>query len=326
MRPAGIIIAKRLPSTHIIGALQVDRLMPFILRTWYRRFVAFRLSSKGSSSRGAEDRLGSQVCERTKPELQNVTGQPHRLHLLYHELRTVPADYSYVLSTEEFKRHLDLFADARRHGSGMFWPEITFDDGHLSNYELALPMLAARDMTATFFITVGWTGSRTDYMGWQQLQAVHAAGHRIGAHGWTHTLLTHCDERALHKELNEARQTLEDRLGTSITTMSLPGGRYNQRVLRACEQAGYSRIYTSVPQLEHAGSTLVGRLNLRSRTSSEWLRQLLTPESSLLAKLGRQDRLKSTLKRAIGDSAYAKLWAVLNRQELDPPPERSHAE
>lgn len=255
-----------------------------------------------------------------------MTEHPHRLHLLYHELRAVPADYSYVLSTDEFERHLDLFAEARQPGSGMFWPEITFDDGHVSNYELALPLLAARGVLATFFITVGWTGTRTGYMGWAQLQAVHAAGHSIGAHGWTHTLLTHCDDRALQMELADARHTLEDRLGTPVTTMSLPGGRSNARVLRACEEAGYSRIYTSVPQLEQAGSTLVGRLNLRSQTSSEWLRQLLTPESSLLAKLGRQDRWKSTLKRAIGDSAYAKLWAVLNRQESNSPSERSHAE
>lgn len=241
----------------------------------------------------------------------------NRLHLLYHELRNSPSDYSYVVERDEFERHADFFVQARRHGAPLFWPEITFDDGHISNYELALPALASRGLQATFFITGGWTGTRSGYMGWEELRALHAGGQRIGSHGWTHTLLTHCTDQALKTELGSARLHLEDKLGTAITAMSLPGGRFDRRVLAACREAGYTQVYSSIPRLEQATQELVGRLNVRNGQSVEWFAQLLDPSSGLLAKLERQDRWKAALKKMMGDRTYAKLWAVLNRQETN---------
>ncbi|MGC9198118.1 MAG: polysaccharide deacetylase family protein [Acidobacteriaceae bacterium] len=253
-----------------------------------------------------------------------MSASSNRLFFLYHELRSTPSSYSYVIERRQFEDHADLFLSLRAlAGDTRLWPEITFDDGHISNYELALPTLTTRSMTATFFLTVGWIGSRTGYMDWSQISALHAAGQRIGAHGWSHTLLTHCDDAALEKELKTARLTLEDRLGTSITSMSLPGGRFNQRVLSACRSAGYQHVFTSIPHAEPADlSFLVGRLNLRSSVSLQDLEQLLDPDSGALRRLERQDRWKSTLKRALGDRLYARLWAALNRQEPEPEPEQ----
>ena len=249
-----------------------------------------------------------------------MSATSNRLFFLYHELRAATSTYSYVMQRAEFEQHADLFLHLRSQPSTLN-PEITFDDGHLSNYELALPALAARNLTATFFLTVGWIATRPGYMNWPQIQTLHSAGHQIGAHGWSHTLLTHCDERALDKELKTARLTLEDKLGASITTMSLPGGRYNQRVLAACKAAGYTHVYTSNPRAEPADLPfLIGRLNLRSNTTTETLAQLLDTRSGALAKLQRQDKLKSALKQTLGDRLYAKLWATLNRQEPDTEP------
>ncbi len=238
------------------------------------------------------------------------------LYLLYHELRPSRSDYSYVVETEDFERHLDLFLELRkRKGPGLI-PEITFDDGHISNFEFAFPLLQSRAIRAWFFITVGWTGHRPGYMDWQQLRELHEAGQQIGAHGWTHTLLTHCNPTELHKELVDARLTLEDKLGTSITTMSLPGGRANQRILNACRESGYTKIFTSIPKAEPEpiGST-VGRLNIRGDMTLEWLEKLLQPDSGVLSSLQRQHQIKATAKTLLGDRLYEKLWAILNRQE-----------
>lgn len=217
-----------------------------------------------------------------------------------------------------FEKHVDLFVQLRRAETPSLWPEVTFDDGHISNFEFALPVLMSRKLTAQFFITVGWTGNKPGYMGWQELRSLHEAGQSIGAHGWTHTLLTHCSENDLRNELGGARLTLEDKLGASITTMSLPGGRYNRRVLSACEEAGYTQVYTSIPRSESLplGAT-VGRLNVRGDMQQEWISGLFQPDSSVLADLGRQYRLKATAKTLLGDSLYEKLWAVLNRKERD---------
>ena len=123
-----------------------------------------------------------------------------RLYLLYHELRPSRSDYSYVVGTEDFEKQVDLFLKLRQNGGHGLWPEVTFDDGHISNYEFGLPLLQSRNIKARFFITVGWTGRRRAYMGWQELRALHQAGQLIGAHGWSHALLTHCSETGLHRE------------------------------------------------------------------------------------------------------------------------------
>jgi peptidoglycan/xylan/chitin deacetylase (PgdA/CDA1 family) len=248
------------------------------------------------------------------------TEQPlRRLYFLYHELRSTGSRYSYITSTEMFEKHLDLYARLRQQGSSNLQPEITFDDGHISNLSLAAPLLQSRGFTAQFFITVGWTGKKPGYMGWAELQALLAAGHSIGAHGWTHTLLTHCSDTELQTELNVARATLEDKLGAPITTMSLPGGRHNRRVLNACEQAGYTTIYTSIPRAESLplGNT-VGRLNILGNMQPEWIEKLFDPNSPVLANLGKQYGRKDAVKKLLGDKLYAKLWGIMNRKEPGP--------
>ena len=248
------------------------------------------------------------------------------LYLLYHELQDAAVAYTYAMQTDTFLQHLDLFQRLRSQPAINLLPEITFDDGHVSDYEIALPALQARGMQALFFITAGWTGTRNRYMSADQLRALHKGGQKIGAHGWSHKLLTHCDESELYRELTQARLALEDHLGVPVNDLSLPGGRSNQRVLAACRRAGYTRIYTSMPKTEPIppGDT-VGRLNVLGNMKAPALDRLFEPESRALASLERQARLKAAARAALGDRLYARLWAIVNRQaaesgEQDTPP------
>lgn len=238
------------------------------------------------------------------------------LHLLYHELSPEKSEYTYALATGSFEKHLQLFRRLSAEGSSTLKPEITFDDGHVSNFEYALPMLSAHEVVARFFITAGWTSQRAGYMTWEQLRELEQAGQEIGAHGWSHTLLTHCTEVELTHELSDARLLLEDKLGTPVTTLSLPGGRFNRRVLDACERAGYTQVFTSIPRAESSSSTpLMGRLNLHSDADVPWLERIFEPESPALRRLNRQYRLKEAMQRTLGDGLYAKLWALVNRPD-----------
>jgi peptidoglycan/xylan/chitin deacetylase (PgdA/CDA1 family) len=252
-----------------------------------------------------------------EPHADRQNQPARRLYLLYHELRSSRSRYSYVIDTALFEKHLDLYVDLAAHNSPLL-PEITFDDGHISNFILAAPILQSRGLTATFFITAGWTGSRPGYMGWAELQSLHQAGHTIGAHGLTHKLLTHCNQRELQAELRDARLLLEDKLATAITTLSLPGGRYTRRILRACEESGYTRVYTSIPKAESLPlGTTVGRLNILGDMQPEWIAQLFVPDSRLLKNIQQQYRRKEAVKKLLGDRLYAKLWAIVNRQETE---------
>ena len=242
--------------------------------------------------------------------------EPARLFLLYHELRREPTTYSYVMDASRFQQQAELFAQRQRSPSLGPRPEITFDDGHRSDHELALPILDRHGLKARFFITAGWTGTRARYMNWSQIGELHRAGHTIGAHGWSHRLLTQCSPADLRAELDAPRKLLEDRLGAPIHTLSLPGGRGHRRVLEACHEAGYTQVYTSNPRLEpDPAAPTLGRLNLRGDTTLDWLTNLLAPESPLLRSIVRQDRLKQAGKSLLGDTLYARLWRLVNRAE-----------
>ena len=241
-----------------------------------------------------------------------------KLYLLYHELRSSSSKYSYAIEACEFEKHLDFFVQAREATAFELRPEITFDDGHISNFEHALPILQSRGIKAHFFITAGWTGNRVGYMDWPELRALQRSGQLIGAHGWTHTLLTHCGAKDLQKELNGARLVLEDKLGTSITTMSLPGGRYNRRVIAACQESGYTEIYTSIPRAETMPlSSMIGRLNIRGSMNLDYIAKVLRPDSNVLSSLERQYQIKVTAQALLGDRLYEKVWALLNKKEPD---------
>src|SRR5215472_13598467 len=87
--------------------------------------------------------------------------KPPRLHFLYHEVKPFPSKFSYSLETTVFERHLDLIAQkGRQPGTSV---ELTFDDGHTSDFEFVQPILDARGLIARFFITTGWTGTRPGY-------------------------------------------------------------------------------------------------------------------------------------------------------------------
>jgi len=240
------------------------------------------------------------------------------LHFLYHELYSEPSSYSYALQCSQFERHCELFARLRGNPGQTLIPEVTFDDGHRSNCEFALPLLKRYGLGAHFFVTVGWIGCRAQYMNWDELRALHAAGQHIGAHGWSHALLTHCSASQLEQELSGARRKLEDELGSPVTTMSLPGGRINQKVLDACWAAGYVEVFTSSPRSEATCRDVrctVGRLNIRSSFTLAFMEEVLRLDNRLLSKLQRKEQLRTIAKNLLGDSLYARIWSIVNRQE-----------
>ena len=101
--------------------------------------------------------------------------------------------------------------------------------------------------------------------------------------------------------------------------MSLPGGRFNAHVLRACRAAGYSEVFTSAPRTtntEHPKATL-GRVNVRAGTSVASLAALLRPSTGVLVKQQRISALKTGAKALLGDRLYARLWGLVNHEEQE---------
>lgn len=121
-------------------------------------------------------------------------------------------------------------------------PEITFDDGNLSDITHALPMLAERGLKATFFVCAGRIGSPL-YLGKDDLSALVDAGMAIGSHGWDHRDLRLVDDAGLRRETVDARRSIQDASSAPVEDFALPFGSYDRRVLKSLRQ--YRRVLSS---------------------------------------------------------------------------------
>ncbi len=235
--------------------------------------------------------------------------------LTYHEIEAEESGYRYGLSRLELREQLKCVAGFQRAaGKGIPSPLVTFDDGHLSAYQHAFPLLEEHGLKGVFFILAGWTQNRRDYMTWSQVREIAALGHRVQSHGWSHRFLTHCSPSELENELHRSKQALEDHLGIPVDSFSAPGGRWDMRVLRACAEAGYRSLYTSNPWLrsrEREGIELRGRLTVQRHLSVERLARWLAEDGRIFSFSRVQYCAKELLRGIVGDRFYHRLWCRL---------------
>jgi|SRR5262249_36435878 len=233
--------------------------------------------------------------------------------LAYHELSPDRTAYSYALSCRDFEEHLSLAAQLAGHaGDGIAPIVVSFDDGHISNYISALPLLEKYSRKAIFFVIVGRIGEHKDSMTWAHLKELVALGHRVEAHGWSHTFLTCCSDSELHTELERSREVLQERTGAPVTALSAPHGRWDRRVVQACGAAGYRQLYTSSPWSSAQtlyGVELIGRLIAVQSMDATRLLHWLTMGRTEAGLHRTQHALKQSARFLLGNKLYYQLWA-----------------
>ena len=143
----------------------------------------------------------------------------------------------YTVSEATFARQVDLAEDRN--------VVFTFDDGHRSIYEIALPIMRDR-VPSIVFVSTGFLGD-DDWIGEAEVRALAEAGVEIAAHSVHHLNLATLGPAKLERELVDSRKRLQDITGDAIAEMSLPGGHHTRDVLRAVRDAGYERVYCSEP-------------------------------------------------------------------------------
>ena len=119
-------------------------------------------------------------------------------HALFdHELR----GEKYAINSAEFEEEIkylsrnafrsvlvsDLLRPSSTAGSVKKSVAITFDDGNFSDYGMAFPILKKYGFVGTFFVTVSRVGSK-DYVSWDNLGEMAAAGMSIQSHSLNHSV------------------------------------------------------------------------------------------------------------------------------------------
>jgi peptidoglycan/xylan/chitin deacetylase (PgdA/CDA1 family) len=124
---------------------------------------------------------------------------------------------------------------------------LTFDDGYLSDYTVALPALRPHGWPGVLDLAVKNLGSG-DIQPWQ-VRALVAAGWEIAAHTISHVDLTTLDDARLREETAGSRAELRRRFHVPVDFFCYPLGRYDQRVVAAVRAAGFRGATTENPGL-----------------------------------------------------------------------------
>jgi peptidoglycan/xylan/chitin deacetylase (PgdA/CDA1 family) len=183
---------------------------------------------------------------------------------------------------------------------------LTFDDGMLSDYDVAFPILAEKGRRAAFFITTAEVGAK-GRVTWEHLREMAAAGMTLGAHGHTHRFLPELGADEQRVELETSRALIEDKTGAAVRMMSLPGGRFRSDTCAAARACGYIAVFTSspVPEALCGGVRLVGRIALSADWQTERMKNFLAGQDDSLRTLRRADAVHRFAQRCLGASGFA---------------------
>lgn len=119
---------------------------------------------------------------------------------------------------------------------------VTFDDGYGDNFTNALPVLEALGISACFFVTTGYIGTkrvfpwdeaagrRPSLMTWEEVSELRRRGFEIGSHTVSHSKLASLRTDAFLRELEASKETLEARLGERVGLFAYPFGRFGDYV------------------------------------------------------------------------------------------------
>lgn len=189
---------------------------------------------------------------------------------------------------------------------------LTFDDGALSDYDVAFPLLREGGLRACFFITTSEVGAK-NRVSWEQLREMAAAGMTLGSHGHTHRFFSRMSPGEQRREMETSRRVLEDQTGATTHLLSLPGGRFDRRTFAAARDSGYRAVFTSspTPPFEQDGVLVAGRVPIRSNWTAARMEDFLRNQPARLRSLRRADTLRRLAQRCLGDALYAPLHRFL---------------
>lgn len=204
----------------------------------------------------------------------------------------------YSVSETNFKEQMEYLVD-RRLQTIDHRPILTFDDGDITNYRCAYPILKELKLSAYFFIIASKVGIR-GYMNWEEIRSLRDSGMIIGSHGMNHKILTGLGEVKLDYELRASKKFLEDNLLQSIVFFSIPRGFYNEKVIDKAKEIGYKAVFTS--NIKDSDGFRFGRIPVRADWDLKRFARIINNGYSVKDKAG--ELIKNSSKKVLGAKYY----------------------
>lgn len=123
---------------------------------------------------------------------------------------------------------------------------LTFDDGYLDNYQNAFPILEKYGQVGTFFVLTGPPQvNNPDYMSWDMLREMAAAGQNIEVHSYDHLSFENQPRDWLATQLVTSQDLIEQNLGYRPRFVAYPGGDYDDNAIAAVHEFGFWMAVTT---------------------------------------------------------------------------------
>ena len=124
---------------------------------------------------------------------------------------------------------------------------ITFDDGMLSQFTYAKPILDKYNFKATFYIICN-SVDKENRMNWNNIQILEEEGHEIGSHSMNHKRLSKLSEEEMKYEIIQSKICLQEN-GFNVTSFSFPynDGDNNKNILKIIDDNYYIARTASEP-------------------------------------------------------------------------------
>ena len=247
--------------------------------------------------------------------------------LLYHGVDSGEAwdrpmddvDREYVLTRRRFEEHIEYLASRRvlalRAALAPSTPSnagmpvvISFDDGDLSGYTTAAPILERHGFRGDFFVVSQWVG-RPGFMSAAQVRELAERGHGIHSHSRTHPRLSELATSQIEDELAGSKAELEDMLRAPVQHFSIPGGAYDQRVIDIARRVGYTAVLNSVEGYndERDAPFILQRFTPRAYTGAPVLLEICERPAYLKAKLKLKRAALTAARGLMGRDGYERL-------------------
>jgi len=179
---------------------------------------------------------------------------------------------------------------------------LTFDDGHISNYRAAISIKEIINGCADFFVNANVVGKK-NFMSWQQLREINQLGMSIQSHSLDHVYLSDLNYEQQLYQLTESKKRIEGEIGSEVTILAPPGGRYNQNTIDICKKVGYQHLSVSRPGRWSQGY-LSARIPVLSQTSVADLLGCQNTISPFLYKQMFKYQLTGLAKKILGNDQY----------------------
>lgn len=171
--------------------------------------------------------------------------------IFYHDVTGVRGSFTSMATVMSlFKQHIEII---RQEGFAIV-PEITksegqiqicFDDGFRGIWEQR-DYFIKHNIFPTIFFAIDLIGKQ-GYLIEEEILHLQDAGFRFESHAYSHTDLSTFDEKDLRFELFESKSALEKLLSKPVKEICFPIGYFSDQVCELAREAGYEKLYSSIP-------------------------------------------------------------------------------